>query len=137
MSFANTTSAYQETEVLSSSPERLVPVLYAHLLVNLKRAAAHIRKGEIEGKFISLTRASDIIAELFAALDFDAGGELASRLSGLYGFWLKELALAGRDLSSERLARVEEMVSSLLEAWEEAARMTEGAALSAGAVGGS
>jgi flagellar secretion chaperone FliS len=119
------TTAYRETEVMSTSPERLVPLLYEHLLVNLKRAEHHIRRGDIEGKFETLGRAQDILAELLSALDFDAGGELASRLASLYGFWGKEISQAGRDLDPKRLQGVVAMVSSLHEAWSEAARLVE------------
>ena len=126
MSVSYQQSAYQETGIISSSPERLVPVLYEHLLVKLKRASTCIAKSDFEGKFDNLSKASDIIAELLSALDFEAGGELADRLSALYGFWLREISIAGRDLSPERLIRVSDMVVSLLEAGEEAARLVEG-----------
>ncbi len=125
MSVTYTSSAYQETEVLSSSPQRLVPVLYAHLLVSLKRGSMYIRKGDIDGKYESLAKAADIISELLAALDFEAGGELATRLASLYGFWLKEITTAGRELDPKRLTRVADMVESLVEAWQEAARVAE------------
>jgi flagellar secretion chaperone FliS len=116
-------ATYQGTSVLSSSPQRLVQVLYQHLLVNLKRGALCIEQGDIEGKFECLSRASDIVTELLAALDYDAGGELAHQLSGLYRFWLGEVAHGSRDLDARRVKRVADMVASLLEAWEEAARL--------------
>jgi flagellar protein FliS len=118
-------SVYQETKVLSTSPERLVPILYQHVLVELKRGAMQIQSRDYEGKFESLARASDILSELLASLDHEVGGELATRLAALYGFWIKEIAEGGRSLDVRRLARVAQMVASLLEAWEEAARATE------------
>lgn len=125
MSISRNQLAYRETAVLGSSPERLVPVLYEHLLVNLKRGILHLSNGDIEGKFQSLAKASDIVAELLSSLDHEAGGELADRLSALYGFWMREISTAGRDLDARRLERVAEMVVSLTEAWEEAVRMVE------------
>ena len=122
MSIAPTHNPYQDTSVLSSSPERLVQILYEHLVVNLKRAEMFIHKGDIEGKFECLARASDIVSELLAALDHEAGGEFAERLASLYAFWLSEISTAGRELNTARIQRVIGMVSSLLEAWEEAAR---------------
>ena len=124
MSIASTSSAYQETEVLSSSSERLVPLLYKRLLVSLKRGATFIRKGDIDGKHESLDRAQDILAELLASLDFDAGGEIAEQLSGLYLFWSKEISGASLRLEAEPLDRVGEMVATLYESWEEAARLS-------------
>lgn len=125
MTTYNRSNAYRDTNVLSSSQEGLVPVLYEHLLVNLKRGSMHIRKGDIEGKFDSLARASDIVSELLAALDPEAGGQIASHLAGLYAFWLKEIATAGRELDPQRVQRVADMVASLLEAWQEVARGSE------------
>ena len=118
-------TAYQETSVLSASPERLVPLLYQHLVANLKRGANCVRNNDVEGKFENLTRASDIVAELLSALDFEAGGELAGRLASLYGFWTNEISKAGREMSADRLDRVAQMVGSLHESWQEAARMVE------------
>ena len=125
MSGYRSQTAYQENAVLSTSPERLVPLLYDHLLINLKRGSMFIRKGDIEGKYESLRKASDIVAELLSTLDFDAGGELASRLASLYGFWTTEISNAGRLLDAARLDRVIEMIASLRESWAEAARIVE------------
>lgn len=125
MNGSYSTSAYQRTEVLSTSPERLVPVLYEQLLVNLRRGGMFIRKREIEGKFTSLAKSADIISELLGSLDHEVGGDLAARLAGLYGFWMKEIAIAGRELDAARLDRVAEMVASLAETWNEVARSGE------------
>jgi flagellar secretion chaperone FliS len=127
-------SAYQETGVLSTSPERLVPLLYQHLSVNLKRGALCIHKGDIDGKYENLTRASDIVAELLSALDFEAGGELAGRLASLYSFWSGEISKAGREMNPKRIEQVTGMVESLRETWEEAARMIEAEQAQVGSV---
>ena len=125
MSGLNSQMAYQENAVLSTSPERLVPLLYDHLLINIKRGSMFIGKENIEGKYESLQKASDIVAELLSTLDFDAGGELANRLASLYSFWANEISSAGRLLDRPRLDRVAEMVASLRESWGEAARIVE------------
>lgn len=125
MNNARSQAAYRETAVLGTSPERLVPVLYGHLLANVKRGIMQLERGDIEGQFNSLAKASDIVAELLGSLDHEAGGELAGRLSALYGFWLREIPTASRDLDVGRLDGVAQMVASLREAWEEAARIVE------------
>lgn len=102
-----------------------MPLLYEQLLVSLRRGLLQIRKGDIEGRFDSLSRAADIVGELLAALDFDASVELAGRLASLYGFWATEISAAGRELNPSRLEGVAEMASSLLEAWREASRLVE------------
>ena len=95
-------SAYLEARVMSSTREVLVPLLYEHLCANLRRAAAQIEAGDIEGKAASLDRASGIVFELLASLDFEAGGDLASRLAALYSFFATEISTAGRTLDRTR-----------------------------------
>ena len=114
--------AYRDVDVLSSSPELLVPLLYKHLLVSLRRAILCIRRKDIEGKCESTGKAADIIAELRSALDFEAGGDLSVQLSSLYGFWAKEISEAGSGLHAARLEPVAAMVAQLHESWESAAR---------------
>jgi len=128
MSYTRQRDSYREAEVLSSSPERLIPLLYEHLLVNLKRGGRCIRKGDIDGKFHHLSKAADIVAELIGALDFEAGGEIALRLGSLYAFWAKEISIAARALEADRLDAIVELVDSLRASWVEAVRVVEGAA---------
>lgn len=115
-------AAYRQNRVLGSSPQQLVVVLYEHLLARLRRAAEQIRSGDIEGRVQSLARASDIIAELLATLDFEAGGELASRLAALYAYFIGEIGQVARHPDADRLEHVISLVASLHESWLQAAR---------------
>lgn len=117
--------AYRDAEVMSSSPERLVPLLYERLLVSLKRGALSIQNQDIEGKHEQLQRAVDIVYELLGSLDFEQGGEIAQRLASLYTFWSKEISQAGRALQADRIQRVAAMVAELHESWVEAVRVVE------------
>lgn len=113
-------SAYLETEVLTSSPERLVPMLYERLLVQLRRAQDQIRSGNIEGKADSLQKASAIVFELLGALDFEAGGELANRLASLYSYFAQRITHAGRAMDAAALDEVVRLATSLHESWIQA-----------------
>ena len=64
MTYDMRSSTYRDVDVLSSTPEQLLPLLYNHLLVNLRRASLCIKRGDIQGKFDSICKAADIIAEL-------------------------------------------------------------------------
>lgn len=119
-------TAYQQVRVLSSSREELVPLLYERLLQHLRRASAQIEARDLEGKAASLTSASEIVFELLSSLDFEAGGEIASRLAALYGYFSREIMIAGRDLDRERLEKTIDMVASLHDAWVQAAAMARG-----------
>ena len=116
-------SMYRDVDVLSSSPEQLLPLLYNQLLVSLRRASVCIRRKDIEGKFDSLEKAADIVAELRGALDFEAGGSLGVQLSSLYGFWATEISEAGSSLDAARVDRIATMVAELYESWASAARI--------------
>jgi flagellar protein FliS len=121
MSYASRRSTYLEAEVLSCPPEWLVPLLYEHLLVNLRRAAVQIEARDIEGKCASLEKASSIVLELAGALNHEEGGELAGRLSALYGFFAGEIMTIGRTLELARLERLVSLVAELHEGWVQAA----------------
>ncbi|MBX6364553.1 MAG: flagellar export chaperone FliS [Gemmatimonadetes bacterium] len=128
MTYASSSSdRYREARILGSSREQLVVLLYEHLLVSLRRAGAQIRARDLEGKAASLTRAADIVYELLGALDFDAGGELASRLAALYGFFVTEITEIGRTLDADRLDRLAGIVATLHESWAQAAALHAGA----------
>ncbi|HSW28474.1 MAG TPA: flagellar export chaperone FliS [Longimicrobiales bacterium] len=114
--------AYLDNEVLSASPERLVPLTYEGILRHLKRAGMQIGAGDIEGKSQSLQKALDLVYGLMGSLDFEAGGELAGRLDRLYGFFAAEILAVGRSLDRARLERLVGLIARLHEAWDEAAR---------------
>jgi flagellar protein FliS len=121
MSYGNASTRYLEAEVLSRQPEWLVPLMYEHLLLNLRRASKQIELGDQEGKTVSLDKASAIVMELIGALDFERGGELARQLSGLYLFFSTEMIGARQQVDTARLQRLIQMISDLHEAWSQAA----------------
>lgn len=121
MSYGNATARYLEAEVLSRQPEWLVPLMYEHLLLNLRRASRQIELGDQEGKAASLDKASAIVMELIGALDFERGGEIATRLAGLYLFFSTEMIGARQKVDTVRLQRLIDMISDLHEAWSQAA----------------
>lgn len=121
MTYSAPANAYRENAILGSSRQQLVPLLYEHLMVSLTRGALLIRNGDIEGKATALGRASDILFELLESLDFEAGGEVASRLAALYGYFLQELSAAGRGMDAARVEHVSTMVERLHSAWRGAA----------------
>lgn len=118
-------AAYREAEILGTSREQLVPLLYRHLLVNLKKAGKQIADGDIEGKARSLSRANEIVFELLSSLDREQSGELGQRLAALYAWFSDEIREAGRTLDRGRLDRLVDLVDGLHEAWAEAARIVE------------
>lgn len=122
MGYSAYTSKYLENDVVSRSKEWLVPLLYEHLLAQLRRAAVQIEQRDFEGKGASLEKASAIVIELMGSLDREKGGELAQRLAALYAYFGTEIMAVGRTLDVARLNKIMEMAASLHESWVIAAR---------------
>lgn len=114
---------YREMEILSMPPARRLVLVFTHLLVQLRLARGHAERGEIERRTDRLNRAQDIVMELLASLDRDAGGDLARRLSGLYGWLVSELASLHSRPELARFDLVIKVVAELHEAWTQAAEL--------------
>lgn len=125
MAYPQGGSRYLETQIVSSSPEQLIPLLYQHLLVKLKKAEEQIRANDIEGKAESLQKASAIVFELLSSLDMEQGGEIAVRLASLYSYFTKRISEAGRTLDVTIVQELVELVGSLHESWLEVASRQE------------
>lgn len=121
MAYQGMAARYLENDVLSRSPEWLVPLIYEHLLQNLRRAAKQIEARDTSGRAASLGKASTLLFELMGTLDAERGGPIADQLSALYGFLTTELIDIGRRNDARRLERVIGIVSELHEAFRQAA----------------
>lgn len=121
MSYANTASRYLDNEVLSRSPEWLVPLLYEHLLGSLKRAEVQIEAGDREGKAASLAKANAIVLELSATLDHEKGAAIAANLASLYAYVAQEIMNVSRSGDTDVLRRLVAMMTELHAAWVQAA----------------
>jgi flagellar secretion chaperone FliS len=110
-----------ETDLLRLPRERLVPLLYAHLVKHLEAAAGCIEQQDFERKTYHLERALSILFELLATLDFERGGEVAPRLAALYSYFTSEIIGIGRSLDVELLRRITGMIAGLHESWEQVA----------------
>jgi flagellar secretion chaperone FliS len=133
MRYSSGATAYKEAKVLGSSPEQLVVLLYEHLLTNLRKAGIQMQNGDLEGRAVSLERASDIVFELLSALDTERGGEIASRLAALYAYFISEIGALSRQADDLRLDRMVNLVASLHESWTRAAAASASAAEAGGA----
>lgn len=102
---------------MSRSQGWLIPLLYEHLLANLRRAKVQIESGDLEGKGESIGKASSIVIELLGSLDVAGGGEIAQRLGALYSFYGSEIMRIGRTLDVGSLDKIILMVADLHESW--------------------
>jgi flagellar protein FliS len=105
-------------QVETASPIGLVVMLYDRAIVLLNKAKKEINEKQYEAKGHTLDKASDIILELLTTLDKDKGGEIASSLTNLYNFILREITDANSSLKTKHLDNASKILSELRESWE-------------------
>ena len=115
----NPYSQYQKTQVTTASREKVLLMLYEGAIRFTKQAQAALKQKKIaeKGKFIS--KATAILSELMATLDFKAGGQLAVDLENLYVFMIDKLIEGNIKNDPECLVAVENLLRTLYEAWKD------------------
>jgi flagellar secretion chaperone FliS len=119
--------AYRNSAVLTATPEQLVVMLYDGAVRFLRQAEVAMREGAWLHSFEKLGRGEDIIDELLATLNMDAG-EISERLQAIYVFCKRTLIEARIQRDSEKIGQVAALLASLREAW---AKLAEQAAAQA------
>src|SRR3712207_3410399 len=83
----------------------------------LHQAAYALRQGDIAKAGQRLSRAEAIIEELLSTLDLEQGAEIASRLQGLYVFYLRYLGQARVEQDAAKVDQVRAQLAELRESW--------------------
>lgn len=109
-----------ETGINSASPHGLIVMLYDGAIEAIRKAKIYMEMRDIEMKTKSVDKALRIIKDgLTAALDVNAGGELAKQLLALYDYIGKELILANAQNSADRMDTCISLLDDLRGAWLE------------------
>jgi flagellar protein FliS len=112
--------AYKENQLTTTDPGSVLLLLYQGAIDAVNLAAAHLDEGNMAEKGTCVLRANDIINQFLASLDYDAGGEIAQNLEGLYRFMLDQILLANANNDPRPLVTVSALLSTLKSGWEEA-----------------
>jgi flagellar secretion chaperone FliS len=129
---ANPLAAYRETRVKTASPGQLVVMLYDEAIkqsdtaIELFGPDSKPKPENIERINAALGKVQDIVTELMASLDFDAGGEIAKDLFALYVWFGREILEANIQKQAGRVTAVRKMLSELRDAWAEASLKAQG-----------
>ena len=110
---------YVTTQVGTADRLQLVIMLYDGAISFLGQAKEKMAARDAAGKGLFIGRALDIIAELNASLNFQAGRELATNLFHLYNFMTGHLTKANLNWDLAALEEVLVMLTQLREAWVE------------------
>jgi flagellar protein FliS len=122
----NPYATYLESQILSATPLQLVLFAYEGALEAVRQARAHLAGGRIFERSRAITKVQEILAELSRSLNFEAGGDLSSRLAALYDYMQRRLIEANGKQIEAPLEEVENLLSTLSESWKELAASETG-----------
>ncbi|GIX53831.1 flagellar protein FliS [Sphaerotilus sp. FB-3] len=109
-----------ETQVEAASPHQLVLMLFDGFLESVGRARLAMQAKLIEVKCQQIGRAVRILDEgLRAALDLEAGGDVAHNLHALYSYVISRLTLANLRNDVSILEEADRLIRPIREAWVE------------------
>jgi flagellar protein FliS len=114
---------YQRIQTETASPGQLIAMLYDAMLRNLSRAERGIEDRDIELTHETLLRSQDIVLELIASLDTEAGGDvgaIARQLAPLYEYMYRRLIDASIHKDVEAVREVQRLIVPVRDAWSEA-----------------
>ncbi|MGL4393954.1 MAG: flagellar export chaperone FliS [Brevinema sp.] len=110
--------AYKNTDIETASRLKLVVMLYAGAIRFTNIAVEAIKSGQNDVANLNCIKAQDIVSELLASLNFEAG-DIADELSGLY-IYVHKLLIEGnikKDVPS--LTEAVELLENLKGAWDD------------------
>jgi flagellar protein FliS len=118
---ASTLAAYQSVAthggVAAADPHRLVLMLMDGALDRLAQARGCLQHGAISEKNRLISSAVQIVEELRASLDLNAGGTIAANLDDLYDYMGRQLLKANLTNRVETLDEVSHLLNEIRSAW--------------------
>ena len=114
----NGIEAYQDAAVTTQSKGRLIVMLYDGAIKFMRLAIRELEAGNYEAKGRYINRAQDIINELNAVLDADAGSEVAANLRKLYCFMSTRLSQANTKRDPQIIREVITLMEELNQSWK-------------------
>lgn len=109
---------YNEEEILTAGPIRLIQLLYRGALDSITSARRYLKLGDIRARSGAISKAMTIVTELSLSLDHTAGGELSKNLAELYAYTQTLLIQANVRQSDPPLEEAERLLSTLLDGWQ-------------------
>lgn len=116
--------AYRRTAVQSASPMQLVVMLYDGALRFLTEARDADAAGNIRARAESVAKALAIVCECQSTLNMDKGGKVARDLDRLYTYMVTRLLDVGLKRDASAITEVHKLMTTLREAWSQAAVQT-------------
>lgn len=117
-------AAYKETNIKTASSGSLILMLYSEGIKQVNSAIEKMKVEKIPAKDIEsihnhIIKAQEIITELMASLDLEAGGEIAQNLLSIYSYFNQQLLQANIKKDYKPLLSVRDMMKELHLVWKE------------------
>jgi flagellar protein FliS len=114
----NGVGAYQDTTITTQPKGRLIVLLYDGAIKFMNLAIKELEAGNNEAKGQYINKAINIINELNAVLDTEAGGEIAANLRKLYAFMSTRLSQANVKRDPQMVREVITLMEELNQSWK-------------------
>ena len=118
---------YQQAQVETASPTRLVVLLYDGAIRFCSRALEAMQAKDLAAQNTNLIKAQKIVGELMASLNKETGGEVAENLNRVYPYLLEQLVEANIHDRADIVEGVLSLLRILRESWAEVDRLTTSA----------
>lgn len=110
-------NSYKQTQISTSSPGKLVLMLYEGAVKFLKIAQRAIIDKKFDVANNNIVKTQKILNELSIVLDLEAGGEIAKNLWRLYDYMLYRLIDINLKKDEKGIDEVVDMIEELRGAW--------------------
>ncbi len=107
-----------QTVVASADPHRLTQLLFEGALQRIAEAKGHLQRGQHAKLGEALGKALGIISGLQAALNREAGGEVAANLYDLYDYMARTLVKVHVEKNDDALVEVAALLTEIKTAWD-------------------
>jgi len=109
-------NVYKKNQINTASSENLVLMLYDGARKFISRALKALESGDVEGANHNLLRAQDILSELMAGINFEAG-DIAEGLFAIYEYMHFILIQANLKKEGQAAQEVLIMINELRDVW--------------------
>ena len=116
---------YRQTQVNTSSPEKILLMLYDGAINFSRIAIEKAVKGDSNERMRYVSKAQAIVAELMNTLDHEVGGIVAQRLTELYMYIINEYVCANVNNSVTSLENTVKILGILRDTWAEAIEVVQ------------
>jgi flagellar protein FliS len=126
MKLSQTELSYRKSAIEGASSIGLIIALFDTLAGDLRRAAAAIRKNDIEKRCKELDHASLVLGQLASWVDMDKGGESAQTLAQFYAYLRATMMEASVTQSATLLETQIDTVLQVRSAWQKLDNAAQG-----------